>query len=117
MRCRASAFTDVNATTDLVHQHIAAAGRDVVVVVVRDQVVEITDAAVDNATTTTTTTTAVLATTDNATAANDTLFRRPHRPAHRQPTDRTTNGTATDHRNRQPPCEYITPPSLSIVTR
>jgi len=70
MRSRASAFTDVNATTDLVQRAAAAAAAGCDVVVVRDEVVEAAAAVV------------VIATADNATtaaaaAADTLLFRRP----------------------------------------
>lgn len=107
MRSRASAFTDVNATTDLVQQHTA--GRHVGVV--RDEMVEAAAAAAAvaaaaTATVVIATAAAAAAVVDNATAA-DALFRRPHPPPppppHRQQptTDQTIDDGRIHHRPLQ----------------
>lgn len=88
MRSRAAAFTDVNATADLV-QRTVAVGRDVVVV--RDEAVEAAAAVAAAAAAAAAAATVVIATADNATtAAADTLFRRPlSPPPHHQPSNQT----------------------------
>lgn len=97
MRSRAAAYTDVNATADLVQQH---AGRDVVVV--RGRVAEAAATAAAAAAAAAATT-VVIATADNATtaaiaAATDTLlFRRPLSP----PPPTTTPPPPQHHRPNQ----------------